>query len=379
MHGRADALYDQKYHPMDEVTRPKSAFKHRKRSIHTTSENEVDNITPRFHEGIHHSKRTSGRKRPCYNTETHTQDQLLALADIRRLNNRRHPQKKVKIENDRESETVQVNVRARSDSDVCDLSREEVFMHSALGVHDRNDFGTKARYRDELVVPNTTSGEDDSVSPVIDGFKIPVPFDCSHPIQGEFDKESSTQCIEPFRLSSPIGWSEIAAIPPDTSHSIHDQKNPGCDYSDGTGWIDIAKRAVEELQKISHNPEESVPLDYDIFVQGNERTPVARRLPRISSFTLSSEYSCGQLQSPLMTEARDGRKVARFQVYMDSWQSTPNEDHFISTFEQSPDEATGNMPRQILTEEDENLKVSLQCAAWGLNREPNANHFNRIR
>jgi hypothetical protein len=370
---------------MDDVTRPKSALKHQKRSVQTISESKVDNTTPRLseeeddevedenemkmsrkkkkrriHEGIRHSKRASGRKRSCYNTENHSQDEVLAPAGIRRLKSRKQPQKKAKIDNDRESQTIQSTVRVRSD-DVLGSSGEEVFMHSALGIYDGNDHGTKLKYRDELVVADSTSGEDDSVSSVLDVFEVPVPFDGSHPIMD--DQESSTQCLEPFRLSSLIGGSEIATISSDTSHSIHDQKNPDSDHSDETSSIDVAKHAFEESQMSSYITEETIPLDYDTFLQDNERTPVTRTLSRVPSFMFSSEYSCGQPRSSLVTEAEGRRKFASFQVYVDSGQSTPNEEYFISTFTQSPDETTRNLPMGVLTEEDHNLTVSLHMCA----------------
>ena len=63
---------------------------------------------------------------------------------------------------------------------------------------------------------------------------------------------------------------KFATIPSDTGHSIHDEKNPYADHSDGVSSIDAAKRPVEGPQKSSYIMEETVPLNYDTFLQDNE-------------------------------------------------------------------------------------------------------------
>ena len=129
----------------------------------------------------------------------------------------------------------------------------------------------KRNPQDELVAANTTSGEDTfCVWRIRDG------------------QEFSPQRIEPSRL----GKLEIATIPSDTCHSIHDQKNPYANHSDGASSIDAAKRPIERPQKSSYIMEEAVPLNYDTFLQDNEHQQRAGRREFLALF--SSEYSCGQ-------------------------------------------------------------------------------------
>jgi len=130
---------------------------------------------------------------------------------------------------------------------------------------------------------------------------------------------------------------KFATIPSDTGHSIHDEKNPYADHSDGVSSIDAAKRPVEGPQKSSYIMEETVPLNYDTFLQDNEHQQRAgcRGFPALcfppNTLAVNPEH--------LMTEALDRRKVASFQAYMDT-----NEEHFISA---------------LSTDEDDILKVCL--------------------
>ena len=288
IHGRATALYDQKYHPMDEITRPKSALKHRERSVHAISESQVDKTTPplpeteddgckdqnknkmprKFQEGIRRSKRNTSHKRPFYDTQRHPQDELLALAGIRRTISRRH--KKPKVQNDQESKSTQSTIRVPLSDGMLDSSSEEVIVHSALGVHGVND---------EMVV--TASGEDSDVSSVLS--------ECGHPTR---DDQTPPQCIEPSTLSSLIGESEMTTTLSDT-YTTHGQEDTYFDHFDGVGSIDTAMEVVEEQQKSSYATEETATQDYDIFFKDNERTPKTSRLSQVSGFTFPSEYSCG--------------------------------------------------------------------------------------
>jgi len=106
VHGRQNALYDQKYHPMDETLRPTSAAKHWKTRLIRTNgseddeeamglldsaseeeENDVDNDGQRLVKrrrrswGARHSKRNLGSKTVNYSMSHHPQDDLLRLIE----------------------------------------------------------------------------------------------------------------------------------------------------------------------------------------------------------------------------------------------------------------------------------------------------------
>jgi len=98
IYGRAEALYDAKYHPMDEVMHPKRASRHYNRSIRPSSGSESivtnsasgpkesngeGNLLPiklgsqYLGEGSRRSHRLAGRPHPLYNRKKHPQDEFL--------------------------------------------------------------------------------------------------------------------------------------------------------------------------------------------------------------------------------------------------------------------------------------------------------------
>jgi hypothetical protein len=100
IHGRQDALYDVKYHPMDDVVRPVNAAKHRFHAVTRSGDSDdegdiMSSVEPgsaianeeerppkrRRGNGTKRSNRASNGKFVNYNTQHHPQDDLLRLID----------------------------------------------------------------------------------------------------------------------------------------------------------------------------------------------------------------------------------------------------------------------------------------------------------
>jgi hypothetical protein len=112
IHGRQDALYDVKYHPMDDVVRPSNAIKRRNHAVIRVHDNDdedddMGHTHSSFDEegkdrsakkqrsiGTRHSKRPAAQRMINYSTQNHPQDNILRQIDSDIIPTRNGPRKK---------------------------------------------------------------------------------------------------------------------------------------------------------------------------------------------------------------------------------------------------------------------------------------------
>lgn len=318
IHGRAEALYNQKYHPMDEVTRPKNAARHRGQSIKVAPESEAGASMPEFpsesdedaqderpvragrkifRKGTRHSTRRAAKNRPFYDRSKHPQDEFLNLSDEMSRTKRR-PQKKPKpkpvyVEDSASTQSV-IHVQTYDpDSE----SEEEFTIHDALN-----------NGREQVLSKNTSVGEiADSTSGL-----------------GEEVSPSEDLLSSARRKSQPrsLSLSDEVCLPEhdsDNYHSEHprlldDTQFPAVADSPGPDNSSVLNEGAKQNSDLT----EEMATSYNNDVPaGKEPTLVTRAVSQVPSFYFSSQASVGQKRTNYVTIAEQRRRAGNFAIFQD--------------------------------------------------------------
>lgn len=319
IHGRAEALYDAKYHPMDEVTRPKNAARHRGQSIKVALESEDDAPMPDlpsgseddddeeeegpvrvgkkvFRPGTRRSRRKAAKNRPFYDRSKHPQDAYIDLSDERprskRLPRKKPKPKPVYVEDSASTQSV---IHVQSDESGSE-SEEEFTMRGAL--NGREQVVSKKRTVSEI--PDSTSGLGEELSPLEDLLS------------------SAPQSSQP---QHPSFSDEVGLLEPgsDTSRSEHtrlldDTQGPNAADSPPQGKPNAEDDGTKQDSNLS---EETVLLDYNELRAGKQRRLVKLPVSQIPSFYLSSQASVGQIRTEYVTDAELRRRAGNFAIFQD--------------------------------------------------------------
>ncbi|KAF2423626.1 hypothetical protein EJ08DRAFT_441237 [Tothia fuscella] len=326
VHGRPEALYDIKYHPMDDVVRPSNAKRHYGHAITRAESEEEDEgersqlgsdsdsddsdderkvksnveLKRKRSGGTRHSKRVGTQKVIDYSTQRHPQDEMLKLVDRDIVRVRAPPKKRA-----RRNTPVIVQSSAESED-----SEDEIELPRAAAHVPR-------RFSPSVVVGDSASESDHSLSepdPLFDEIYPPeeVPKASSDPEKKSIypsgsslvpysDSENEEEVPEQF---------EDSEQPQDQEQPDDEQQSENNDQSEDENTPDSPQQSQAEASS-NAQPEEV-----------NEKvvaTKIPRPLPQYSSdVSFSSTFSAGQA-GKAFSESRAARRARNqnIEIYQD--------------------------------------------------------------
>ena len=265
IYGRAEALYDAKYHPMDDILRPKSASRHNDRSTKTLSGSQVvvtgaasgqnesgdgDNPLPielgsrYLREGSRRSQRLVDLPHPLYNRKKHPQDKFL---------------KNLEGGNTHTREVIATQRHRRRSRYGLVIVESSQTTHSVI--HPRNDAEDPVEYEDDR--DTHCDIDDGSVTPSHKGLRSEI-------------------------SDSTLGAGEELSPPRNLSPR-----------TDGA------------------TTEDTISKDYHQEPGISEQSRVTMPISQVPSFYFSSQPSTGQTRTTVVSSAERRRQAAKFEIFPD--------------------------------------------------------------